>query len=236
MLKTKACTAYQRQMQPSPSQTLWSMPTKGIAFSDKRRRAGTKQRMANDLPEAGATAAGSSSSACFSAGSRWRRASASAGARNLKGQRHLALLGPRRRGEQAEINVRCTERPPEPRLRAPHPPFTPHARIPHIPTALHASLQPHPFLPLCVRRRSMLPFYLNQGRGRSKRRVFIVEKSWHGGEPCRFYGAAPVGSSSSAAGSLVSRCCYLWAKNGHRTVIAFVSSIVTCFLELEIAQ
>ena len=32
MLKTKACTAYQRQMQPSPSQTLWSMPTKALLF------------------------------------------------------------------------------------------------------------------------------------------------------------------------------------------------------------
>ena len=109
----------------------------------------------------------------WAAGSRWRRAPASAGARNFRGRRHLPLLGPRRRGELSEIDARCAEHALEPPLRAPHihparpthgsrtfPPLcTTHA--PPCTPRFHLT----PFCP-CLRRDSMLPFYLDQGRGR----------------------------------------------------------------------
>ena len=94
------------------------------------------------------------------------RVPASAGARYFRGRRHLPLLGLRHWVKQTELDARCAPPPPPSPLRAPQPPFPPHARIPHLPAALHASLQPHPLLPLCCAGRSMLPFYLHQGRGR----------------------------------------------------------------------
>ena len=65
------------------------------------------------------------------------RAPASAGARNFRGRRHLHPLGPRRKGEPDEIDMRCAERAAQPPLRAPQPPRPPHARVPHLPAALH---------------------------------------------------------------------------------------------------
>ena len=80
-------------------------------------------------------------------------------------------MTPRRAG-QDQRKVRRARAPAPP--CAPQPPRPPNARIPHLPAtlhrpraaALHTSLPPHPRLPLCVRRRSILPFYLDQGRGR----------------------------------------------------------------------
>ena len=109
---------------------------------------------------------------CRRAGSRWRRVSASAGARYLKVRRHLALLGPRRRGEHARSTRGApSARPNPPCARPSHPSRPTHgSRTFPPPCTAHAPpctprFHLTPFCP-CVRGGSILPFYLDQGRGR----------------------------------------------------------------------
>ena len=103
------------------------------------------------------------------------RVPASAGARYLRGRRHLPLLGHRRRDKQAKIDDGCASRAPHPpctqdptstppapthRSRTFPPPCTAHA------PALHASLAPDPLLPSCAQE---LEFACSPDKGRGWR-------------------------------------------------------------------
>ena len=108
----------------------------------------------------------------WAARSRWRRVPASAGARHFRGRRHLPLLGHRRRGKPSEIDARCAELPPHPPCARPsHPARPTHGSrtFPPLRTAHAPPCTPRLHLtPVCprVRRSSILPFYLDQGRER----------------------------------------------------------------------
>ena len=137
---------------------------------------------------------------------------------------------PRRAG-QDQRKVRRSRAPAPP--CAPQPPRPPNARIPHLPAtlhrpraALHTSLPPHPLLPLCVRRRSILPFYLDQGRGR---RAEAARRRRRG--PCAGREAAWVPRGGEGAGGARRRHLQggqRWARKGHRTPV--VSSFKHCDL------
>ena len=106
------------------------------------------------------------------AGSRWCRVPASAGARNLKVRGHLHPLVLRRVDKQAEIDAGAPLAPPlPPRAHLIHPTHPTHgSRTFPPPCTAHAPpctprLHLTPFCPR-VRRSSILPFYLDQGRER----------------------------------------------------------------------
>ena len=174
----------------------------------------------------------------WAAGSRWRRAPASAGARNFRGRRHLPLLGPRRRGELSEIDARCAEHALEPPLRAPHihparpthgsrtfPPLcTTHA--PPCTPRFHLT----PFCP-CLRRDSMLPFYLDQGRGRCAE----AARQRRGG-PSGQGGRLSAQGGSWGGAAATSKAAGLGPKKAVRQEQIYFSSIEVCFCVRRIAQ
>ena len=80
----------------------------------------------------------------------------------------------------------------------------------------------------------MLPFYLDQGRGRRAEAAQRLR-----GGPCGPGGR--LGAQGGRGGGVGARRGHLqggqrWAKKGHRILTVFFSSDVTCFLEFRIAQ
>ena len=170
------------------------------------------------------------------AGSRWRRAPASAGARNFRVRRHLPLLGPRRRGELAKINARCAERAPQPPLRAPAAPPTqrtdpapsrhlapPTRRLAHL-----ASTSPA-FALVCAQevKLALLP----RPGSRSARRggATAAAPPVRAGRPL----GCPGGARSGDGGGVGARRRHLqggqrWARKGHRTLVVFSYRPATC--------
>ena len=163
------------------------------------------------------------------AGSRWRRAPASAGARNFRVRRHLPLLGPRRRGELAKMNARCAERAPQPPLRAPATPPTPrtdpapsrHLAPPTRRLAHLASTSPA-FALVCAQEVNLA--LLPRPGSRSARRggATAAAPPVRAGRPL----GCPGGARSGEGGGVGARRCHLqggqrWARKGHRTPVVF---------------
>ena len=179
------------------------------------------------------------------AGSRWRRAPASAGARNFRVRRHLPLLGPRRRGELAKINARCAERAPQPPPARPShpahpthgsrtfpppctahaPPCTPRFHLTRFCPCVCAGGQSCPSTSTRVevgapRRRD------GGGAARAGREAAWVPRGGEVGRGGGRRGAPPPPPRWPAMGP----------KGPPHTGSFFLSSIVTCFLEFRIAQ
>ena len=171
------------------------------------------------------------------AGSRWRRAPASAGARNFRVRRHLPLLGPRRRGELAKINARCAERAPQPPPARPsHPAHPTHgSRTFPPPCTAHA---PPPCTPRFHLTR-VCPCVCAGGQScpSTSTRVEVgAPRRRDGGGAARAgreVAWVPRGGRSGEGGGVGARRRHLqggqrWARKGHRTPV--VSSFKHCDL------
>ena len=132
-----------------------------------------RRRLSTAVAARGARIAGAASAGALAASKReccWSRVPAFAGARHLKGRRHLLQLVLRRWARQTRLTPGVPLARPAPLLRASQPSCSPHAPVPHLLAALHhprAACQPRGHLtPICprVRRsRSIPPVY--HGRG-----------------------------------------------------------------------